>query len=421
MVRALISWSCTLSLAVIQGSEQMGTEQMGLLQRKHRGQVGDELTHGVQTGTQGHISAGNSALADLFHSTENLLRSGATPEVVKLASETLDEIKETVIPAIEEAHKNDVAKIASGLATFDHAQADYTLQLEELANLRATDRSFSQQHTTCRDRERGDCELAAECERKRQQLWNVYMEKKDVYTQVIVQIHDRQCVLLEKETWDYPVNGHTSDPIGGTHMVHSSWKTRNETVDEFGEFKIAGAEYFVAKNEYDEHYKVCVQRNATHDATTAECNGGQSQLEISACARSSRRLEVVEDLASVWQARVDSYAELVAAVKLLEEDRKKEFTTLATVECLLDRIHERGGQGCDESTGEANQEIGKCQDLNTDTTDLNLEYPEAPPKPADPDIFPEPCDDTWETEEYGTLTGFCFENLQPCASCSLAA
>lgn len=48
MVRAVLTCACLLAASAVDASGQVTTEHMGLLQQKNRGQVGEQLQHGIQ-------------------------------------------------------------------------------------------------------------------------------------------------------------------------------------------------------------------------------------------------------------------------------------------------------------------------------------------------------------------------------------
>jgi len=87
-----------------------------------------------------------------------------------------------------------------------------------------------------------------------------------------------------------------------------------------------------------------------------------------------------------WAYAVDTYQRIVDEVHCLEIDRWKEWRTLSTVQCLLDRTTERNGRPCDETTDEVVTEVTQCEETQmTESIDhLRITYYVIPP-------FPDPC------------------------------
>lgn len=138
------------------------------------------------------------------------------------------------------------------------------------------------------------------------------------------------------------------------------------------------------ESEYDVKVEVCEDYYRLLDVKTAECDALQTQLELAACAHSAQVQRVRELFASSWYYATITYQRVVDEVHCLEVDRWKEWRTLATVQCLLQRTTDRNGRPCDDTTDEAVTELAHCEEIqSTESVDhIRIVYhviPEFPP------------------------------------------
>lgn len=121
---------------------------------------------------------------------------------------------------------------------------------------------------------------------------------------------------------------------------------------------------------YDDKVPECEHRASSLDEQTAECDALQFELEEAACRYTNKVTEVRNAFAQSWSWALTTYNTVMQEVHCLEVDRWKEWRTLATVQCLLDRTTERNGRPCDESTSEITIEVAACEEVRS-TADIS--------------------------------------------------
>jgi len=122
-------------------------------------------------------------------------------------------------------------------------------------------------------------------------------------------------------------------------------------------------------------------------------------LQKKSCEYAERVKTVVDEFMEKWNAQDAHYGwyegahtqpsppvrpgGVVHEVKQEEYDRVSEWTTLDVVRCLMEAVREKNGQPCDDTTEEAKETVGRCQNrrFTTDVTHLNVTYPEPPSLP----------------------------------------
>jgi len=179
------------------------------------------------------------------------------------------------------------------------------------------------------------------------------------------------------------------------------------------------------EHEYDIKVPHCEEWFITLDDKTAECDALQLQLERAACTHYNLVIEVRNNFADAWAYAMWTYQRIMEEVHCLEIDRWKEWRTLSTVQCLLDRTTERNGRPCDETTDEVVTEVERCERVQVDESidHLRITYyiiPPFPPPCALPpwDVVPaihpwpgrcvpeppaKPCNADWVAQEYAEL------------------
>jgi len=176
---------------------------------------------------------------------------------------------------------------------------------------------------------------------------------------------------------------------------------------------------------YDDLVPHCEYLFEELDDKTAECDAIQMQLERAACTHGNIVQEVRNLFAESWAYAVYTYQRIVDEVHCLEIDRWKEWRTLSSVQCLLDRTTERNGRPCDESTDEIVTEVAACERIQVDESIDHLriiyhvipEYPipcATPPWEVIPAVHPwpgrcvpvpphVPCSGGYVAQEYAEL------------------
>jgi hypothetical protein len=181
----------------------------------------------------------------------------------------------------------------------------------------------------------------------------------------------------------------------------------------------AGEERFAAWDAHELKKRECDRLNADHEGNTTLCNQHQASLESASCFGKRLFDVTIEYLNSEWNLASDSYNNAKTSIEQKEADRKRELVALSEVKCLLEKIHERGGQPCtdEEAQGAVDEAIQNCQAASVAIEDLSIRWPDVPTKPAAVDAVPHPCSEQFVTNEYRALTGVCFESRPRCQEC----
>ena len=302
------------------------------------------------------------AIAGLMETAQNMLKHGATPDVVDFAQATLGEITGVVIPAIENASAVDQEWVHTTFAEFEVVLANLEAGTAIINRLNSEERGHSTAHKACRDMEEEKCTTKITCDYDLWGLWTHYLSEES-----------------ELRTISSGITGHFCAPdTNGTLQIF-----REGSVPRMQSFNSQKEVVETATHAYGVKTPVCEQEFAQLDDQTAECDAHQIALEETACEHAEEVRRVREEFTVAWQNTITTYQGVVAEVRILVNDRIVEFQTLSTMQCLLDRTTERNGRPCDESTGETETEVSHCEAVrdSVDITWLELVYPEIPPIP----------------------------------------
>lgn len=305
----------------------------------------------------------SKAISNLMSTATSLLKNGATSDVVEFAQATLSEITSVVLPAITDAHATDQKLVTDTFAMFE----DVLLALEqgtaELKALSDEERKHSALHKACRGEEEGVCYTKRECDYDIYAIWRRFVEEESTLRQLSDQVTNYFCAP--------DINGTLQLWRDGAVVLFPPWIDQKPVVETW-------------EASYDLKHPECETKFSDLDDKTAECDAHQTNLENAACAHGQKAHEVREQFATAWQVALTTYQHVVDEVHCLEIDRWKEWKTLATVECLLNRTTERNGRPCDEATDEIVQEVAHCEQVHYDESvdHLMIIYytiPEVPP------------------------------------------
>jgi hypothetical protein len=327
----------------------------------------------------------SKAIANLLQSATSMLKNGATPDVVDFAQSTLTEITGVVLPAITDAHNADQALVTSTHALFEsEVFAPLRQGQARVDALAAEERRLSAVHITCRGEEEVICGHKRQCDYDLWEIWRRFVEEEETLRQLSLQINNHFCV----------------EGANGT-----MWIFRNEAVALFPPWITQKPIVERWEHDYDVKVPICEEWFVTLDEKTAECDAAQLALEMAACAHANEVAQVRNTFAEAWAYISFNYQRVINQVHCLEIDRWKEWRTLSTVQCLLDRTTERNGRPCDETTDEVVTEVAACEETQVTTVidHLRITYPPEPPMPPLPEPPVAPCSAAWIAQEYADL------------------
>jgi len=282
----------------------------------------------------------SKAIANLLSTATSMLKNGVTPDVVDFAQATLTEITSTVLPAIQDAHDADQTLIDNTFTMFESALHNLEVDNNDVKVLHDAERALSRQHKACREEERIICDHKRECDYDLYETWLHFVDEESELRQLSREVEDHFCV----------------EGANGT-----LWLFRDTSVTLFPPWLIQKPIVEHWEYEYNRKVPVCETWYTTLNHKTEECDALQLHLEEAACAHANRVVNVKIRFATYWTYAVETYQRIVDEVHCLEIDRWKEWRTLCTVQCLLDRTTERNGRPCDETTDEVVTEVTHCE------------------------------------------------------------
>jgi hypothetical protein len=335
-------------------------------------------------------------VANLLAVAGNLLKNGATPDVVDFTRATLDEITGIVVPAIANASASDQTLLDNMYAQFEIVLAALEQGTALINQLNADERAHSAAHKTCRDEEAMKCTVKITCDYDLWDLWKVFVEEEE-----------------ELRVIQTGIEGHFCPPDANGTL----FSFRAASVPRMESFITQHPVVVRAEERYDDKVPQCEHHFTELDDKTAECDAHQLALENAACRHAVEVRRVREEFARDWHAALEVYERTMTEVHILQLDRIEEYKTLSVVECLLDRTTERNGRPCDESSDEITTEVTHCEEVrvDVDVSWLILVYREVPPVPPTcvdrdsvhgrciPEPPPYPCQPSFLEQEYSGL------------------
>ena len=106
----------------------------------------------------------SKAISNLLQSATNMLKNGATPDVVDFAQATLTEITSVVLPAIINASETDQRLVDSTFTMFENALQELSDGNNRVLAANNAERVLSHQHKACRGQEEVACGHKRDCE-----------------------------------------------------------------------------------------------------------------------------------------------------------------------------------------------------------------------------------------------------------------
>jgi len=348
----------------------------------------------------------SKSVSNLLETAKTMLKNGATEDVVTFAKETMNEIMDKVLPAIESSHASDQKLIKDTYDAFPKAREELRVGNEEIKVLYEERVRLSGEHKACRGTGKEDrkgctneycvCEDKRDCDYQLYAIWKRFVKEESI-------LRDHSDVI----------EGHFCLPgANGTTQIF-----RDTAVIQFDPWLIQKPKVEKVEVEYDEKMPFCEKKYIAMDDKTDDCDALQTQLEQASCAYANKVVLVKSTFFDFWNYQIKIYNDLSEEVHCLEIDRWKEWRSLKSVECLLEATASRNGRPCDEESDEASSEITKCEKVqwDTDIARLKIVYPNPcmpPPDCEEPDqddlncipVKPnEPCSEAYKAQEYNML------------------
>jgi len=306
----------------------------------------------------------SKAISNLLETATSMLKNGATEDVVAFATETLAQITQTVLPAIQSAHDTDQQLVDNTFLMFQAALQELSEGNGRVKTAHDAERSFSRQHKVCRQEEQVDCHEKIHCDYDLWELWKNFVEEEEELRRLSMRIETHFCVE--------GANGTTWAFRDSAAVLFPPWIDQKPIVE-------------TKEHLYDVKVPTCETFYSELETKTEECDGLQLYLDQAACTHYNTVIQVRNLFAASWLTAINTYQRVIDEVHCLEIDRWKEWRTLASVECLIGRTTERNGRPCDDYTDEAETEVLECERRQVDESidHLRIRYPHVPDDPVD--------------------------------------
>jgi hypothetical protein len=172
-----------------------------------------------------------------------------------------------------------------------------------------------------------------------------------------------------------------------------------------------------ARQAHDTQREKCEALNEVLRASKEDCDEEKKTLEHASCAVHHEHVLGSDDLDTAWNLATENLKASKEAVQTLQQHRVAELRGLKQIECIVEELYTRGGKPCDEDGNEADEIAADCAAAGSDTSSLDIAYPETPEKPEADAADPHPCDSNFLSQEYGQLTSSCFNDMVACTAC----
>jgi hypothetical protein len=358
-------------------------ESSSLLQLQHK----RPKTRGSQNSAQ---------LTELLQSATQLLKSGATPDVIQFTQDLLTDLRNDILPALTNAHNSDVRLLAEAMDNFVNIESRYEEDMRAVGLLHDEMQKVRDNHNGCRHEQMGHCERAEHCETERKRLEDILVQERGQYKAVMQRIGTQYCVVEHD---------------------HTSTEFREFSASSFETYLKDGQEMIEARKAHDTQHETCKGLNEDLKASKQDCDEAKKELEHASCAVHRAQDQGWDDFNTAWSLAAKHLEETKEAVQTLQEHRIAELRGLKQIECVVEELYNRGGKPCDEDANEADEIAANCAAAGRDSSSLDITFPEAPVKREAEANDPHPCDPSFLTKEYGHLSGTCFSDMAECMPC----
>jgi len=333
-------------------------------------------------------SARNIALTSLLENTEHLLKTGATPDVVNFAQQTLDSITQSARPLILAEHHNDTLLLDQQETEFADITNKLNAFLLEIQQRETEESMRSSSHYDCRALQRTECGEKLRCEQELEVIWgNVVFHEQKIMTFSDNIVHAWCALNPDKTAWEF--------------------RLREDST--FSGYLVAKQEVEYWWAQYHPKFAECTREREEWEERERICDEAQIVLEEASCAHSFKVADVRKTIREAWAAAIALWEATNARIQIAMTDRKSEWNTMGQVACLLNSIHDRASLDipCDQDTlGNPDETCTTDVVPQSELDDLHIELRPNPPFPADPPIPPHPCTADFELREYSVIRGW---------------
>jgi len=386
--------------------------------------------------------------------------AGVTPDVVSFITETLADLN-AVLDPIAEAHRDNQAQLAAIVGRMDAAVAAYQDHCDAHAGDVVDYTETNRLHKECRQMEAHKCGDSRECEVELEILWQIVKREEEKMREIHIRIDHSWCVdplnpphgdrtcFDQDSCWHWSEEQAMEGPE--TSQTQLSYDSSNHypiadyssEVRDFRSVSVTTFEEYIEQKRitesaweaYNSKIVICSELFTALESKMAECDTKQDGISEALCGLTETDRTARREFGLRWKELNDEYdategqctnsagdacdihavhAHEVtggatwegAAVDLtcsctgireLEFDRKREWETLAIVQCLLTTVYTHvvhsieTGEPCpttDTHEEQTESEINHCHHIELELTanltidycgdDLPLECPTAP-------------------------------------------
>jgi len=368
-------------------------------------------------------AARKDSTAKLMEVATNMLKNGATPDVITFIETTITEVNQNVLGTIVHEHHRDQQLINDLLARFDAAVTAMEQCVASIEQQRVDTEASSNIHKVCRSGEALECARSRKCEDELEELWTIVKTREFEMREIHTHIHGEWCIPPA------PPHPGLEDPFRWQIAEHSEGEETSQSVHDYPEidytpavleFRRFSVEYFghyiqklpeveLAWENYNRKLLECAAKEETWTLKVEECDEFQDTLRDQACAHAGTSRQCLSDFGHEYHMTMVAYTAAVETIRQLEYDRKREWETLHIVTCLLETVYTHvihsidSGEPCPTTESHPEQteaEINYCHVIEESmTANLTIDYgtPPTPPEPPPPQPFP--CNAAYISEE----------------------
>jgi hypothetical protein len=281
-------------------------------------------------------SSRKDATAKLMETATNMIKNGATPDVITFIETTITEVNQNVLGTIVQEHHRDQQLIDDLLARFDTAVAAMEACAASVRQAATDTDTASNSHKVCRSSEAVECARSRKCEDELEELWSIVKTRESEMREIHWAIHGEWCAEIEPP---HPGLDNPFNWVPGAHMEGPETSQseidyptidytpavisfRSFSVEQFGHYIIKLPEVETAWENYNSKLLECAAQEETWTLKVDECDGLQDPLRDQACAHAGSNRQCASNFGHEYHMTMVAYTAAVETVRQLEYDRK---------------------------------------------------------------------------------------------------
>jgi hypothetical protein len=270
-------------------------------------------------------------------------------------------ITEQLKPNILQAHSQAQTVLNSVGTALAQCTANYQAANAQITSVGTQITTYSTSHRECRETQNTGHGQVTTCTTQVESAQNLM---------------DGSCNQLGVE---YCPNGDCCHPLvsePSTPQGIKAWLLRNQQAfaDALESYEATYGTCTESTESYDTIVKECETSTSTYTTKQTECNEIQDQLEHTACIHSQLLVEQCTVYTGCLNGVLGTYEVQRVQIEQQEVYRKEEWEAVVNLECYMNVF--------DGQCNEDQAAIAECETQSTDTSELDLDYPEVPEVPS---------------------------------------